>query len=616
LTSNVNYPDNPTTTNYPTSLDGPRRWSQDYGTRIHGWLYIENTNDYTFWLDADDTGELWLNNELIASGSSGYHQWDEAPQSSQIHLEAGNLYYIMVLQKQGADDEDHVGAAWSTSNDDTTAEIIPGKYLLPFEMYSRVWAYGPSPANGATDVLRDSILSWSPGKYAATHDIYFGTDFNDVNNANTSTAEIYKGRQSDITYIPVTLDFNATYYWRIDEVNDAHPDKLWKGQVWSFTTGNFLVVDDFESYNDVDNRIYLTWEDYAMNNTGMTVGHFVPPYAERSIVHNGSQSMYMRYDNDGTVNEGIVIEGVNYEQSGTLFYSEAQRQWSEPQDWTGEDVNSLTIWFRGVPASVGSFTPGPPIYTMTARGADIWDTSDQFHFAYKLLSGEGSIETKVISLTNTNNRAKAGVMIRQSLDADSAHTMVCFNPEGRVEFLQRSSKGDTSVEIGTAATGITTPVSVRLTRTGNTFTAEYSSTGNPPWTQLSSVDMPMMMDTYIGLIACSHDNNATCTAEFSNVITSGTGNWQSQDIGIQSNVAEQLYVLLQDSANNSAVVRHPDPAATTFSTWTEWNIPLTEFTGVNLQSIQKMTIGVGDRDNPQSGGSGDLYIDDIRLYRP
>jgi hypothetical protein len=64
------------------------------------------------------------------------------------------------------------------------------------------------------------------------------------------------------------------------------------------------------------------------------------------------------------------------------------------------------------------------------------------------------------------------------------------------------------------------------------------------------------------------------------------------------------------------VVKHPDPAATTIDTRQQWDIPLTSFTGVNLQAIKKMYIGVGDRDATQPGGAGDLYIDDICLKLP
>jgi len=129
--------------------------------------------------------------------------------------------------------------------------------------------------------------------------------------------------------------------------------------------------------------------------------------------------------------------------------------------------------------------------------------------------------------------------------------------------------------------------------------------------------LPLSADFYVGLCLTAGTANATCTAEFSNVTTTGTlpGQWQSQDIGIASNVsADQLYVVLQDSANNSVIVEHPDSAATTIDTWTEWDIPLAQFTGVNPQTIKKMCIGVGDKAAPQAGGSGTMYIDDIRLY--
>jgi hypothetical protein len=154
-----------------------------------------------------------------------------------------------------------------------------------------------------------------------------------------------------------------------------------------------------------------------------------------------------------------------------------------------------------------------------------------------------------------------------------------------------------------------------LTRSGNTFTGEYSADGSN-WNLVDSVTIPMLTEVYIGLCLTSHDAAAKGTADFSNVNIDGTvtGDWQSQDIGIDSNIAEPMYIVLADSTGNSATVNHPNPAATTISTWTEWNIPLTDFTGVNLQSVQEMAIGVGDRDNPQVGSAGTLYIDDIRLY--
>jgi regulation of enolase protein 1 (concanavalin A-like superfamily) len=468
----------------------------------------------------------------------------------------------------------------------------------------------PRPANGATvDIEHVLPINWLPGEGAVQHDLYFGTDASAVENADISdTTGIYRGRQDANSYTPPeALVTQTVYYWRIDEINaNAIVNK---GRVWSFTISEYLIIDDFEDYGDVSNRIFDVWEDYFVNNTGMTVGHFDPPFAEQTIVHSGSQSMYMRYDNDGTVNEGT-----SYEQSGTLLYSEAQRTWETPQDWTRKGADSLTLWFQGVSASVGSFTAGPPI-VMTGAGADIWGTADQFHFAYKQLAGLGSITARVVSLTNTDPWAKAGVMIRETLEPGSAHAMMIVSSSSGVSF-QRRTVADAASESTTQA-DITAPQWVRATRNGNTITGSYSADGTN-WTDLDTIAVPMGTNVYIGLCVTSHNVNAACTAEFSDVATTGTvtGNWQSQDIGIQSNQAEQLYVVVQDSANNSAVVKHPDPAATTFSTWTEWNIPLTDFAGVNMQAVKKMSIGVGDRANPQAGGEGTLYVDDIWLIIP
>jgi hypothetical protein len=138
------------------------------------------------------------------------------------------------------------------------------------------------------------------------------------------------------SFEPGQLEWNTTYYWRIDEVNDAHPDSPWKGNVWSFTTANFLVIDDFESYNDLDptdpnsNRIFLSWIDGFDNpaQNGSIVGYANPPFAEQTIVHSGNQSMPMSYDN-------------------TVGKSEATLTLTSNRDWTVNGVNRLTIWYRG-----------------------------------------------------------------------------------------------------------------------------------------------------------------------------------------------------------------------------------------------------------------------------
>jgi len=126
---------------------------------------------------------------------------------------------------------------------------------------------------------------------------------------------------------------------------------------------------------------------------------------------------------------------------------------------------------------------------------------------------------------------------------------------------------------------------------------------------------------HIGLAVTSHDASATCEAVISNVTTSSnvTGQWMHQDIGIASNDAEPLYVAVSNSAGVPAVVVHDDLAASQIDEWTEWVIPLQAFAdqGVNLANVDRIAIGLGTQGNTAiPGGSGKMYIDDVRLYQP
>ena len=496
-----------------------------------------------------------------------------------------------------------------------------------------VWSFttegavtGPNPADGAVDVSPTQALSWDAGAVAASHEVYFGADADAVKNATKSSPE-YKGAKAlgEESYDPGIFALTTTYYWRIDEVNGVNPDSPWAGNVWSFTTGDFFVIDDFEDYDAGDNQIWFAWHDglgagapgtpgyIPGNGTGSAVGdESTLSYTEETIVHGGLQSMPLVFDNN---------------KQGFSKYSEVELTLDAVRDWTAESVSELSLWFRGNPASVGSFVEAPAgTYTMTASGADIWAVNgveaDEFHFAYKMLTGTGSIVARVQSLDNTAPWAKAGVMIRETLDPDSAHAFACITPENGVAAQGRPSTGGTS--FNTNQSGITAPYWVKLDRSisGN-FTVSHSANGTS-WQAVTGAtpqNIPMSTNVYIGLALTATNAASTCQAVFSNVTTTGTvgAQWAHQDIGIATNTTEPLYVALSNSTGTPAVVVHDDPAATNIDTWTEWVIPLQAFAdqGINLGNVDRIAIGIGTKGNMAiPGGSGKMYFDDIRLNRP
>ena len=591
----------------------PSVGDDNFSVRWTGEVEAAFTETYTFYPRTDDGVRLYVDGQLLVD------RWvDRSPveDDATIDLVAGNTYSLVMEYYENSSG---AVAELSWSSPRTPKQLIPQAALsLPLK------ASSASPRSGSVDVKQTTDISWGAGDEAASHEVYFGTDEEAVRNATTASPE-FKGTKvlGDESYDPGDLEWATTYYWRINEINPANPDSPWVGNVWSFTTADFLTIDNFESYDAAENQIWYSWHDglgygsvgvdpyFAGNGTGAAVGdETTPSYMEETIVNGGSKSMPLFYDND---------------KQGYSKYSEVELTLIEVRDWTEENVAELSLWFRGMPGSVGSFIEGPAgTYTMTGSGADIWAVNgveaDEFHFAYKMLTGAGSIVAKVESIDNTNTWAKAGVMIRETLDPSSIHAMAVVTPAEGVAFQRRIETAGTST--GETTTGITAPHWVKIERniSGN-FTASQSTNGTA-WQPLGTLqNIQMSANVYIGLALTSHDAALTCEAVFSNVSTTGnvTGQWINQDIGIESNDAEPMYVAVSNRTGVPVVVYHDDPAAAQTDTWTEWVIPLQAFAdqGINLTDVTTIAIGLGTRGNITTpGGSGKMYFDDIRLYRP
>ena len=485
-------------------------------------------------------------------------------------------------------------------------------------------AWNPKPAMGeVVDVTYSKPLGWSAGDKAAEHDVYLGMDKAAVEAATPQTAGIYKGRRADTTYsLAEPLQWKQTYYWRVDEIGTD--STVAKGRVWSFRVADYLLVDTFESYtNDSPNRVFQTWIDGVGfsaddffpdgnpgNGTGAAVGHDIwsegatrTTIMETGIVHGGRQSMPLYYDNS---------------KADTKYRSEAERTWAAARNWTLGNIDTLQLYFRGNPVDFLESLPGG--ITLSGAGADIWGLADEFRFAFKTLTANGSIVAKVDRLVDRDPWTKAGVMIRQSLDVDSAFAAVYVTGDSGAHYQARLRAMVDAVSDTDVATAeqiaLREPAWIKIERTGDQFNGYYSADG-VKWTAMSWNPQMLLMTgpVYIGLAVTSHVVGNPAVAEFSGVKTTGnvSSPWKVQAVGgvHPANSRADLYVALQDSSNQTAVVKYADGAIAT--DWTRWDIPLNGLAGIDLSAIEKMIIGVGDRNSPQADGTGIVYIDDIRV---
>jgi hypothetical protein len=203
------------------------------------------------------------------------------------------------------------------------------------------FAREPQPAAGGTSAGANVVLSWRAGREAASHQVYLGTDAENLPMVGTSTENSYDAG---------ALDYDTTYFWQIVEVNEAEAPTSHAGPIWSFATPAFGIVDSFDQYDNQCNRIFFAWEDGLGHNGGdeiedcdvpasngngggSIVGNSIAPFAERTTVSAGSQSLPFNYDNAFGPSEATLTLGA--------------------QDWTASSVKSLSLSFYGTEGSSG-----------------------------------------------------------------------------------------------------------------------------------------------------------------------------------------------------------------------------------------------------------------------
>ena len=361
-----------TLNNYSLAVEVPENWYETVRIPINenGFTYQLKANN-RFSLDVTwDTSSFVGDIESIVIDGDGIGRLQLAPQSETVTGSVGDFSTTRFTWDYSAIDFSLLPAEPNelTLSIATMADTGGVYYFDNARLYNSRLASDPMRGSDAAEVQTEPILSWTPGEGAGTHNIYFGTDYDNVNNASESDHSdllfydeglAYDANKVDIAgELGYPLPFGATYYWRVDEVNEV----VWKGEVWSFTVGRYHVIDDFETYGDYPpDEVWSTWLDgYDNPANGSTAGYpdpdfvFGEHYLEGTIVHSGNWSLPLFYDNSAAP------------------VSEVTRTFdSSMRNWTVDDVDTLTLFYYGDPANIAE-----PMYIVVDNAVVTNDDAD------------------------------------------------------------------------------------------------------------------------------------------------------------------------------------------------------------------------------------------------
>jgi hypothetical protein len=583
--------------------------ADNFSVRWEGLLEIPITDTYMIMARKDDGAACWIDGEVVFYDMLA--SWGVSEVKGFVELEAGKHEIVIEYFDVGYNAQ--IELLWSTKS-------IPLQTIPIQALSAPPRASSPRPADGAVDVAVETlILTWSAGNKAVKHHVYFGLDRDAVASGDSS---VDMDQVDETTFTP-QAERGKMYYWRIDEVNDLDPESPWAGDIWSFTTAPFVVLDDFESYS-VENVVYSKWQDkWGMqdlinnewvelaegNGSGGEIDTVYAPYVETGDVHGGSgQSLPLAYNHDETVN-----------------FSELTRWFDPSEDFTADDGAILGIWFKGRQLPTSNVSYADSKFTLEVAGSDIGGTHDEFIFAYKSV-GNADLMARVDEQEATDGWAKAGVMLRSGLDDDSAYIYCFVTPDNGVVVEMRGSDGGNYSGIVTQILDVNAPHWVRIQRTGTSSITCWHREDGGQWQELYRTVLFFDAPSYMGLAMTSHNSSEVNTTVFSNVTIDGTpltlADVDYKEIGVPFNTPAPLYIAVKDEAGNQAKVEYvsDDPAVspTNISVWTEWLIPFSEFTAQNaaldLTKITRLTLGVGPEADADPEGTGRMLYDDIRIY--
>jgi hypothetical protein len=481
-------------------------------------------------------------------------------------------------------------------------------------------AHNPSPEDGA--IYEDTwiTLSWSPGGFAVSHDVYLGDSFESVDEG-TRDSDVFRGNQVTTFYIagfpgyafPNGLVPGTTYYWRIDEVNDADPNSPWKGDVWSFSIPSKTAYNP----NPADGAEFVGPDNVTLNWTpGLG--------AKLHTIYLGND-----YDEVSNATVGIPVGSPSYDpgslETEKIYY------------WRVDEFDSLTtykgdIWAFTTPGAVGTLEPANGAEGVEQTQILSWIPADNAtsHDVYFSTDKEAIMNATTDSSEYKGNKALGS----ESYDPGALawHTTYYW----RVDAVYNTGTVKGLVWSFTTADFLLVEDFESYTDDDTagqaiwqTWIDGYGIADNgaqvgyllPPYAEQTIVhgglqSMPLLYANEADVTNSEASFTLTSPRDWT---TEGVGQLSLWFRGNSANAAEPLYIALANSTGTPALVAHDNPNVALTGLWTQWEISLQTFAdqGINLTNVDQVAIGMGTKAGTAGpGGTGTIYIDDIRLYRP
>jgi len=531
-------------------------------------------------------------------------------------------------------------------------------------------AIDPSPVEDAEDVPREAVLSWTPNALAVKHNVYLGTNWDDVNDASVTNPRdvlVSQGQTAAMFDPEGLLEFNQAYFWRIDGISAAPESTLFKGRVWSFTaepyaypiesitaTSNTTSSAAEQPANSINGSGLNENDQHSMDNFDMWLG--LPESADPVQIlyafdraYKLHEMLIWNYNVEFELLLGIGLRNVTVEYSadGTDWTSLGDVEFA--QATAREDYTyNTTVDFGGVAAkyvrlTVNSnygtvpqyglsevrflYSPAHATRPQPAHGADEVDINTALswragreavsHEVYfdtdeeAVADGTALVDTVSETHYEPGDLKFAGVYYWRIDEINEAEPISSWEgslwsftiqPYAAIDDFESYTDEEGNRIYETWIDGFGLP--------DNGSQVGYTEA---PFAEKTIVhggnqSMPLFFDNTGG---ATISEASRTLAPIQDLTVGGANSLRLYFHGDAENTTAPLYLALEDSAGNIAVATHPDPEAALATSWQVWTIPFGELAGVNMAGVTTVYLGLGDKDNPMSGGAGVLYIDDI-----